>query len=291
MKLDEFLFKTKQTNKAIAEALQISRTHLQDILGGRRRPSVELAKAIELLTNGTVTKEELLFPEENIEDRDIKSLKEIIFDLNQKLIYEISYSSCSDLNKAMIFREACLHRIHELASTALECFIRQHIVSAFIICRAIMETESLFWYLIDEIKEHIKKNDLQSINKILKQVLAGTKSDRLKNTHSLPDPIHVLKLVRDKFGKKINYYFDHYESLSEFAHPNAMGISRAYVNLDKTNMKAIFSKSGLNIPLHLALPPLIGSLRFFLQGYEESEEVISTLLELYKNNETKNFQT
>lgn len=64
MQLDEYLFRKKQTNKAFAELIGISRTHLQDILSKRRRPSVDLAKKIEMATEGKVTKEELLFPEE-----------------------------------------------------------------------------------------------------------------------------------------------------------------------------------------------------------------------------------
>ena len=64
MRLDEYLFRTKQTNKAFAEKLKISRTHFQDILAARKRPSIELAKAIEQATEGRVTKEEMLFPED-----------------------------------------------------------------------------------------------------------------------------------------------------------------------------------------------------------------------------------
>ena len=64
MKLDEYLFKSKTTKKDFAEKLGISRGHLQHILSRIKNPSVKLAKKIEEVMGGKVTKEELLFPEE-----------------------------------------------------------------------------------------------------------------------------------------------------------------------------------------------------------------------------------
>lgn len=64
MKLPEYLFRMKTTKKDFAEKLGISRGHLQHILSGTKNPSVKLAKQIEEATEGKVTKEELLFPEE-----------------------------------------------------------------------------------------------------------------------------------------------------------------------------------------------------------------------------------
>ena len=64
MYLDEYLFKTKQSKTGFAQHLGISRGHLQHILNGSRRPSVPLAKKIEEITEGKVSKEEMLFPED-----------------------------------------------------------------------------------------------------------------------------------------------------------------------------------------------------------------------------------
>ncbi len=64
VKLDEYLFRTKTTKKAFAEKIGISQGHLQHILSGIKNPSVKLAKKIEEFTEGRVSKEEVLFPEE-----------------------------------------------------------------------------------------------------------------------------------------------------------------------------------------------------------------------------------
>lgn len=62
MDLDEYLFRKKISQTNFANELGISRNHLGEILRGRRSPSVKLAKKIEELTEGEVTKEEAMFP-------------------------------------------------------------------------------------------------------------------------------------------------------------------------------------------------------------------------------------
>lgn len=64
MNLREWLFRKKKTVTDLAKEINVSRTHLNLISNGIRTPSPELAKRIEQATNGEVTKEELLFPED-----------------------------------------------------------------------------------------------------------------------------------------------------------------------------------------------------------------------------------
>lgn len=62
MDLDEYLFRKRISQTQFANELGVSRTHLGEILRGRRSPSVKLSKKIEELTKGEVTKEEAMFP-------------------------------------------------------------------------------------------------------------------------------------------------------------------------------------------------------------------------------------
>ncbi len=58
-------FEKKQTNMMeFALKMGVSLGHLYQIMSKTRRPSVRLAKKIEEATEGKVTKEELLFPED-----------------------------------------------------------------------------------------------------------------------------------------------------------------------------------------------------------------------------------
>ncbi|MCX6987251.1 MAG: helix-turn-helix domain-containing protein [Chlamydiae bacterium] len=60
--LDEYLFRKRISQTDFAKDLGISRNHLGEILRGRRTPSVKLAKKIEELTQGEVTREQAMFP-------------------------------------------------------------------------------------------------------------------------------------------------------------------------------------------------------------------------------------
>ena len=62
MDLDEYLFRKKISQTDFASELGISRSHLGEILRGRRSPSVKLAKKIEEVAKGAVTKQEAMFP-------------------------------------------------------------------------------------------------------------------------------------------------------------------------------------------------------------------------------------
>jgi transcriptional regulator with XRE-family HTH domain len=61
MDLDEYLFRKRIFQTDFAKELGISRNHLGEMLRGRRSPSIKLAKRIEELTRGEVTKE-AMFP-------------------------------------------------------------------------------------------------------------------------------------------------------------------------------------------------------------------------------------
>ncbi len=52
--LAEFISKSGKTRSAFAEEIGISRSYLSEILSGNRRPSLELAVAIERKTSGAV---------------------------------------------------------------------------------------------------------------------------------------------------------------------------------------------------------------------------------------------
>ena len=62
MDLDEYLFRKRITQTDFAKNLEISRNHLGEILRGRRTPSVKLAKKMEKLSQGEVTREQAMFP-------------------------------------------------------------------------------------------------------------------------------------------------------------------------------------------------------------------------------------
>ncbi len=60
MELKVWLVRNKRKIKDFAEELGITRTHLGEIMSGRRKAGLPLAKLVEMKTNGEVKAEELL---------------------------------------------------------------------------------------------------------------------------------------------------------------------------------------------------------------------------------------
>lgn len=60
MDLREYLFKHRISVKDFAEKIEYARTHVSQIVHGKRKPGKRLAKAIEMATEGEVTVKELL---------------------------------------------------------------------------------------------------------------------------------------------------------------------------------------------------------------------------------------
>lgn len=60
MDLREYLFRNRLTVKEFSEALDCSRTHLTELMHGRRKSGKRLANDIEKLTEGQVTVAEIM---------------------------------------------------------------------------------------------------------------------------------------------------------------------------------------------------------------------------------------
>ena len=60
MELKLYLVKNRIRVHAFAEKLGCSRTHLSEIINGKKKAGLTLAKMIELCTNGEVTAQEII---------------------------------------------------------------------------------------------------------------------------------------------------------------------------------------------------------------------------------------
>lgn len=60
MQLPDYLKTYSLTHSQFAEKVRVSQPHIANILSGKRRPSIELAKRIEIETGGEVTLDDLI---------------------------------------------------------------------------------------------------------------------------------------------------------------------------------------------------------------------------------------
>lgn len=66
MKLKEYFFISRVNQRDFAKTLGVSESHLSQIVTGKRKPSVKLAKKIMDATNDHVSLSELFFPENHL---------------------------------------------------------------------------------------------------------------------------------------------------------------------------------------------------------------------------------
>ena len=60
MQLPDYLKKHRLTHSQFAKKVRVSQPHIANILSGKRRPSIELAKRIEIETGKAVMLDDLL---------------------------------------------------------------------------------------------------------------------------------------------------------------------------------------------------------------------------------------
>lgn len=209
-------------------------------------------------------------------------LKELVDSLKKSLPLEapLFISNAIDPNRALVLREACLYRISELTESAYENFAKGRVVSAFIMTRAIMETESLFWTFLDKIELSLKTKNIDDIRIFLTKALTGVKATQAKAMGREIEPLHVLKLVRDNMGGKIPLYYEHYETLCEYSHPNAAGLNDTYARLDWIQKKVFFGINNDKVNSKLALPLLIISIEAFINEYDRSAKLLGDFIVL-----------
>jgi DNA-binding transcriptional regulator YdaS (Cro superfamily) len=63
MNLRDYLTKNKISMSKFAKDLDVSVSTISLLINGKRRPSAELALAIDKITNGKVSRDEVMYPE------------------------------------------------------------------------------------------------------------------------------------------------------------------------------------------------------------------------------------
>lgn len=145
--------------------------------------------------------------------------------------------------KARIILQIALRRNLELGTSFVQSFNAQLFVPLFIEARAIIETGCLAWDVQDRIKQVIQASDkkaLDDLDRHLKNVLLGAKTKSWAgNSDKYPAP-NVLTIIDRLTKAELPNLREHYEVISEFAHPNYAGMQGAYVKTNKAARQATF---------------------------------------------------
>lgn len=170
----------------------------------------------------------------------LEELKKSITELDNLLVSEIEGKKISNISK-LPFKVVSLifslhHRAVDLAKNSLSLFLDKHYLSAAILIRSLMETTSLVFLAQKKINQVVESNDVGDLDDFLMKGIFGSRiaGDELKSVNILTAIDHTDK-IHDK-------YRDMYDELSEFAHPNWLGVGSIY-SKNLFNGKVQFGKN------------------------------------------------
>lgn len=213
---------------------------------------------------------------------DIAALKVLISQFKGNLPNRVDPASLTWASKipwkAVNLREALLYRITELGESAIDLYEKQNrIISAYIITRAVHETTALFYSFYLRLKKVTDDQALTDFDEFLMKLLFGFKNDK-----DFPGAINILNAV-DKLDKLIDGFRYNYDQLSEFCHPNYSGVLGAYAVTNRETGWVDFGHEIKELSPMVGLHPLVASLEMFMHFYNESAELIPTLIEICEN--------
>jgi len=182
--------------------------------------------------------------------------------------------------KALLYREALIWRVTELAMAAFENFEANGLAAAILLTRAAVETTAALWYLCNKITSALKAGSLGDIDDYLMRLSLGSRV-----WEESPDPINVLTFV-DCVNKTVEGFRQQYDSLSEYSHPNYSGTTGLYSKNDTENILTDFGSNVRNTdgPKHIGVINLSVALMMFHHTYNKLADVMSNFVALSEKN-------
>ncbi len=231
-----------------------------------------------------------------------KTVKELLGDL-QKVVYALQarspkeaplfFSKSIDPLRGLHLREACFHRIAELAESTYEAFKKENLATGYLLAQAIVETMALFWHFLDEVRDALKNEDSEHLREILTRILVGTKAEKTKDDAEagweeveevMEKPlglVHPIDLIKH-ISKAYPPFLDIYDYLCEVSHPGVDGLIKAYTRNDWEARMVFFGKGQGKFGSHLQsdLEALMLMLAHFMDLYDESERLLEKFMRL-----------
>lgn len=209
--------------------------------------------------------------------------------LSASLPDKIEIAAIGTLSKApfqlLTVREAIFWRTEELARNACDALDKEDFAVAALITRAVAESAAMVWYLL-EILEQRSNYTPSSLNDKLMRMFAGSKT-----WSDAPQAINVMTFV-ERMDTTIEGFAAGYASLSEYAHPNWIGVSGLYSKIDRENYTVYFGRSFKSERAGNQLShALVGALLAFELGYNQIADImpiwISELEKIWPDEDAK----
>jgi hypothetical protein len=177
--------------------------------------------------------------------------------------------------KAMVLREAMIHRVSSLADGAVSEFQDGRWVSATVLVRAIVETTAVLHSLELCVSRALDKRNDDELTEFLRRTMVASRSEP-----DLPEAISVLTLI-DKVDKDFPGFRRGYDQLSEYSHPNWCGALGAFSDLDQGSYTVSFAAFDRSNARSANIAGLMGALVVAQHVYNSSGLRIVQLSEAF----------
>jgi hypothetical protein len=175
---------------------------------------------------------------------EFRSLNATIQRLAAKHLSEIKvegiYRESKMAWKVASFQQAALYRILALASGAAAAWNAGNLLTAYLACRALLETVAVFEDFTERLGDHIAANELGALDAlVMNRSFATRDQDFMVRSPSI-QAINILTFI-DKLDRLIPGVRKGYDFASEICHPNGFGQRQYFLTLDTSSGKVSFA--------------------------------------------------
>lgn len=253
----------------------ISQEQLSLDAAGNEPPSGEEAKQLGY-ANGSLPMSDHAVPKPWVEV--LAEARRLTASLSASLPDKIEIAAIGVRSKApfqlISIREALIWRTEELARNACDALEREDFTVAALLIRSIAESAAMTWYLL-EILENRKGYTPAKLNDKLMRMFAGSKNGWADG----PEAISLLTFV-ERLNRKLPGFHAAYNSLSEYAHPNWLGVSGLYSKIDRENFTIHYGYGLRTEPAGRQLAnALVGGLLAFEDGYNKINNTMPAFID------------
>lgn len=209
-------------------------------------------------------------------DNDLREARILAERLRANLPDKIEVAAINTLSKApfqlLTIREGLFWRTEELARNACDALDDEDFAVAALITRAIAESAAMVWYLLETLEQRVNYSPSE-LNDKLMRMFAGS-----KQWSDFPQAINVLTFV-ERMDRTLPGFAAGYASLSEYAHPNWIGVSGLYSKIDREKFAVKFGRSFKAELVGSQLAhALVGALLAFELGYNKIADIMPVFI-------------
>jgi len=173
--------------------------------------------------------------------------------------------------KTLSIRELLIHRVSELASSAVENFERDRVVAAILLTRAVIETVAVLFALHERVECFLENKNADEFDAFLMRTLMGSRINS-----DLPTAVNILTLI-DRLNTVVEETRTTYDALCEITHPNWAGLLGSFGDIDRKALELRLGTAGRSRGMSAGVNALSGSLMAFQHYYNELAKLIDRL--------------